>query len=78
MEPEMFHLLQVLGAALIALGAIFLVAPLLLERLPSLENAPWIILYVYRKDGFTFVTSPILIIISVLFLLLRTFIPPKS
>jgi hypothetical protein len=42
---------------------------LVLERLPSLESVPWILLYVYRRDGFVFVTSPILIIISVLSLL---------
>ncbi|MEN3058685.1 MAG: hypothetical protein ABC579_05340 [Candidatus Methanosuratincola petrocarbonis] len=42
----------------------------MLERLPSLERIPWIILYVYRSDGFVFVTSPILIIISVLSFLL--------
>lgn len=55
---------------MLILGAIFLILPAVLERLPSLERIPWIILYVYRSDGFVFVTSPILIIISVLSFLL--------
>jgi len=69
MELGMFRLLQVLGIMLMILGALLFIAPLLLERIPSLERIPWIILYVYRRDGFVFVTSPILIIISVLSLL---------
>ncbi|MEN3016254.1 MAG: hypothetical protein ABC585_00470 [Candidatus Methanosuratincola petrocarbonis] len=62
--------LQLFGALLLVLGAILFILPMLLERLPSLEKVPWIILYVYRSDGFVFVTSPILIIISVLSFLL--------
>jgi len=58
------------GALLLVLGAILFILPMVLERLPSLEKVPWIILYVYRSDGFVFVTSPILIIISVLSFLL--------
>jgi uncharacterized membrane protein len=68
MELKMFPL-QILGIILMVLGALLFVAPLVLERLPSLESVPWILLYVYRRDGFVFVTSPILIIISVLSLL---------
>jgi uncharacterized membrane protein len=68
MELKMFPL-QILGIILMVLGALLFVAPLVLERLPSLESVPWIFLYVYRRDGFVFVTSPILIIISVLSLL---------
>ncbi len=61
--------LQIFGIILIALGAILLALPILLERLPSLEDIPWLLIYVYRSDGFTFVTSPILIIISLASLL---------
>ena len=68
MELKMFPL-QILGIILMVLGALLFVAPLVLERLPSLESVPWVLLYVYRRDGFVFVTSPILIIISVLSLL---------
>ncbi|RWX74223.1 MAG: hypothetical protein Metus_0248 [Candidatus Methanosuratincola subterraneus] len=62
--------LQLFGVLLLVLGAILFILPVVLERLPSLEKVPWIILYVYRSDGFVFVTSPILIIISVLSFLL--------
>jgi ribose/xylose/arabinose/galactoside ABC-type transport system permease subunit len=69
MEPEMFPFIQVLGIMLIILGVLLFIAPLLLEKVPSLESIPWIILYVYRRNGFVFVTSPLLIIISILSLL---------
>ncbi len=65
----MFPLIQFLGILLMVLGALLFIAPIILEKLPSLENIPWIILYVYRSDGFIFITSPILIIISVLSIL---------
>jgi len=65
----MFHFLQVLGIMLMFLGALLFIAPILLEKMPSLESIPWIILYVYRKDGFVFVTSPLLIMISIVSLL---------
>jgi len=68
MELKMFPL-QILGIVLMVLGVLLFVAPLVLERMPSLESVPWILLYVYRRDGFVFVTSPILIIFSVLSLL---------
>jgi hypothetical protein len=61
--------LQVLSVVLMVLGVLLFAAPFILERLPSLENVPWILLYVYRSDGFVFATSPILLIISALSLL---------
>jgi len=54
------------GIILILLGVLLFIVPVLLERMPSLEKIPWILLYVYRSNGFTFVTSPILIIISII------------
>jgi uncharacterized membrane protein len=69
MELKMFPFLQVLGIVLMVLGVLLFIAPLVLEKMPSLESVPWILLYVYRRDGFVFVTSPILIIISILSLL---------
>jgi len=66
----MFRLLQTLGVLLMALGVILFAAPILLEKMPDLEKLPWIILYIYRRDGFVFVTSPILIIVSLAFYLL--------
>jgi len=69
MEPKIFPFPQVLGIVLMVLGALLFIVPLILDKMPSLESVPWILLYVYRRDGFVFVTSPILIIISILSLL---------
>lgn len=68
MEPDISNF-QVLGVILIVLGILLFIAPILLERIPSLEKIPWIILYVYHSDGFTFITSPILIVISIISIL---------
>jgi len=69
MGSKVFHFIQVLGVTLVVLGVLLFIAPPLLEKMPSLESIPWIILYVYRRDGFIFVTSPLLIIISIVSLL---------
>jgi hypothetical protein len=55
-----------LGAAFILLGIAFFLAPLIV-RYGSFSGfkIPWIILYVYNTNGFYFATSPILIIISI-------------
>jgi len=70
-----YSVFTVLGLILISLGILALLIPLLLESeaLRWLERVPPIIIYVYRRDGFTFVTSPLLIIISLLYLLYRSF-----
>ncbi len=60
-----------MGWILIVLGALLVAIPYLTRVIPDLERVPWIILYVYRRDGFYFATSPILIIISLLSLLLN-------
>ena len=65
----MIHSLQLLGILCMILGVLLFIAPILLEQLPSLRNLPWILLYIYRRDGFVFVTSPLLLIISVVSLL---------
>jgi len=70
MKLEVFHSIQLLGIVLMVLGALIFIAPLLLEKLPELEKIPWIILYVYRGNKFIFATSPILIIVSLVSLLL--------
>jgi hypothetical protein len=62
---------QFWGAILIILGVILFITPLFLERVPFLEKVPWIILYVYRSNNFIFVTSPILIIISIIIYLIN-------
>jgi hypothetical protein len=59
------------GVILIWIGIILVLVPLIIKLLPTvdLNNIPWILLYVYKKDGFFFVTSPILILITVVYLL---------
>jgi hypothetical protein len=69
MTSEFFRFFQFVGLMFIALGAILFLLPFLLDRVPALERVPWIILYVYRKDGFVFATSPLLLIISVISLI---------
>ncbi len=71
MEFEAFHLFQVLGILLIILGAMLFLVPTLLKRIPSLEKIPWILLYIYRKDTVLFVTSPILLLLALLSLLIE-------
>jgi hypothetical protein len=59
-----------LGWMLILLGAIFVALPYIVRFVPSLERVPWWILWVYKRDGFYFATSPLLIFISLISLLL--------
>jgi hypothetical protein len=63
----------IIGLVLVALGLLTLLIPTMLESgiLQLLNRIPPIFLYVYRRDSFVFVTSPILIVVSVLFLLYR-------
>lgn len=60
-----------MGWILIILGAILVALPYFSRMVPNIERIPWFILYVYRRDGFYFATSPILIVISLLSLLLN-------
>jgi len=54
-----------LGTIMILLGVLFLAIPYLIRYAPQIEKLPPILLYVYRRDGFYFATSPILIIVSI-------------
>lgn len=67
----------ILGLLLIVSGLLLVLLPFLARHLPSLEKLPWIILWVYRRDGFYFATSPLLIIISLISLLLNFFNRPS-
>jgi len=62
---------QSMGWVLILLGIIFVALPYITRIIPDVDRIPWWILWVYRSDGFTFTTSPILIFISILSLLLN-------
>jgi hypothetical protein len=66
----------ILGLLLIVSGLLLVLLPFLARHLPSLEKLPWIILWVYRRDGFYFATSPLLIIVSLISLLLNIFNRP--
>ncbi|TET58707.1 hypothetical protein E3J51_00570 [Candidatus Bathyarchaeota archaeon] len=60
-----------MGIILIALGIILMALPLLGRYMPDLERLPWIIVWVYRQDGFYFATSPLLIIVSIVSIMLN-------
>jgi hypothetical protein len=45
--------------------------PYIARIVPEIEQIPWWILWVYRSDGFYFATSPLLIFISILSILLN-------
>jgi intracellular septation protein A len=57
------------GIVLIILGVIFVAPPLLAKYMPDLEKLPWIVFWVYKREGFYFATSPLLIIISIISLI---------
>lgn len=63
------NLFSLLGITLILLGVVFLAYPYI-GRVIDVDKIPWIIIWVYRRDGFTFATSPILLLVSVISLLL--------
>jgi len=62
-----------LGAIMILLGVLFVAIPYLIRYAPEIEKLPPILLYIYRKDGFYFATSPILILISIMLMLASLF-----
>jgi hypothetical protein len=68
-----FRPFTALGLILILSGLILVTLPFIARHLPSLEKMPWIIIWVYRKDGFYFVTSPLLIILSLVSIILNIF-----
>lgn len=72
MEPY-YRPFTTLGLLLIVSGLILVLLPVLTRHLPSLDRLPWIIVWVYRKNGFYFATSPLLIIISLVSLLLNVY-----
>ncbi len=72
MEP-LYRPFTTLGLVLIACGLILVALPFVIRSMPSLEKVPWLILWVYRRDGFFFATSPLLIIISAVSLLISLY-----
>ena len=58
-----------LGIFFILIAIALVLIPLLARYIPEIDfdRIPWFLLYVYRNDGFVFVTSPLLIIIGIAF-----------
>jgi hypothetical protein len=55
-----------LWLVLIVVGILFVVMPYLVRYLPAIEKLPPILVYIYRRDSFFIATSPFLIRISVI------------
>ncbi|MBN2335403.1 hypothetical protein JXL21_07555 [Candidatus Bathyarchaeota archaeon] len=70
MEP--YREFSALGWVLILLGLLFVALPYVMKVAPSVERLPWYIIWVYRRDGFYFATSPPLILLSLLSVLWNT------
>ncbi len=58
-----------MGWVLILVGVLLVVLPYISRIIPGAERLPWFILFVYRRDGFYFATSPLLILISLISIL---------
>lgn len=61
-----------LGFLLVIIGVLLVALPYIVKHFPAVETfekIPPILLYVYRKDDFYFLTSPILIIAGAAYLL---------
>lgn len=63
---EPYGLFTIMGTILIVAGIILVALPFLAKYAPLLEKLPPILIYVYRHNGFYFVTSPVLIVISII------------
>jgi hypothetical protein len=59
-----------IGIALIIVGVILVSLPFVVRHIPSVEKLPWIIIWVYKSNGFIFATSPLLIIITLISIIL--------
>ncbi|MEM3401932.1 MAG: hypothetical protein QXT22_00710 [Candidatus Hadarchaeales archaeon] len=62
-----------IGLALIMLGVAFVILPIIGKYIDVSNIPPWLI-YIYRSDGFYFVTSPLLLLISLISILLYFFL----
>ncbi len=64
-------LLLPLGIFLILIGALFVTLSLANELI-DFSSLPWWLVYVYKRNGFYFVTSPALILlVSIILLLMK-------
>ena len=72
MEPN-YPPFTTLGLILIVSGLLLVLLPFLARFLPSLDQGSWLLIWVYRRDGFYFVTSPLLILLSLLSLIAQLY-----
>ncbi|MBS7626390.1 hypothetical protein KEJ51_05040 [Candidatus Bathyarchaeota archaeon] len=68
--PENYEGFIIIGLILIVLGFVLIMFPFVSRLIPTIGKLPPIIWWTYRTDNFYFATSPILIIISVVSILL--------
>lgn len=59
-----------LGLFFLLLGIALIALPMIVRLIPQDPKVPRLLIYVYRRGNFYFVTSPVLIIISVVSLLI--------
>ena len=64
------HPLTWLGIALILVGVALVLLPIIGKYVDLSQVPPWLI-YIYRSDGFVFVTSPLLLLLSVVALIIH-------
>ena len=64
------HPLTWLGIALILIGVALVLLPVLGKYVDFSQVPPWLI-YIYKSDGFIFVTSPLLLLLSVVALIIH-------
>jgi hypothetical protein len=64
------HQLTWLGIAFILIGIALVILPVIGKHLDLSQIPPWLI-YVYRRNGFYFVTSPLLLVLSAVSLLVH-------
>ncbi|MDI6820409.1 MAG: hypothetical protein QMC89_05860 [Candidatus Hodarchaeaceae archaeon] len=67
----MTHPLTWAGIVLIVIGVALVLLPILGKYI-DFARVPWWLIYVYRSDGFYFVTSPLLILLFLLSAILFT------
>ena len=60
-----------IGIIFIVAGILLVILPLIAQHIQSLQKLPWIIIWTYKSDNFVFVTSPILIIITIISFILN-------
>jgi hypothetical protein len=68
---ESYQPFTLIGIIFIVAGILLVILPLIAQHIQSLQKLPWIIIWTYKSDNFVFVTSPILIIITIISFILN-------